>query len=165
MCAPAAYYCKIGPIQQNDQLIIYLHFLTKAERAYDSNQREALAIAWSVFPVCKSLKITRLIIQTNNDFLWWTLSLADAIETPWHCGDSVNVKLTLSSCSTLVPSTKELMSCHCSSQMLPTVHHGKTSFQFWWLEVVEKWMTKLSSTFSRRPGRSHSRNLLLILKV
>lgn len=48
------------------------------ERAYDTNQRERLAVAWAGLLLCAYLEGTRFAFRTDHDSRKWTLLLLDA---------------------------------------------------------------------------------------
>lgn len=56
--------------------------LTKAERVYDTTQREFLAIIWSVPFLRPFLKGPRFTVRTDHDSLRLILKLTDATERP-----------------------------------------------------------------------------------
>lgn len=52
--------------------------LTKAEKAYDTTQRDCLAIVWSILLLRPYLEGCRLTIRTDHDSLRWILNLTGA---------------------------------------------------------------------------------------
>ena len=52
--------------------------LTKAERAYDTTQRECLAVVWAIFTLRPYLEMKQFTLRTDHDSLRWILNLSDA---------------------------------------------------------------------------------------
>ena len=76
--APIVTYCWDSEDGTIHPIGYFSRSLNKAEKNYDTTQRECLGIVWAVLLLRPYLEGTRFLLRTDHDSLKWIMGMSEA---------------------------------------------------------------------------------------